>query len=83
MRGKEISPVKEVWGGPVGGSVTWELERKVKGLYHEMFLSGNFQGQKSFLVVESCNTSYYNYLFLIELILIYFIHLCDICNLLS
>ncbi|KAI5406646.1 hypothetical protein KIW84_053109 [Lathyrus oleraceus] len=28
LRGKEIALVKVAWGGPAGGNVTWELEKK-------------------------------------------------------
>lgn len=27
MHGKEIALVKVVWGGPAGGSMTWESEK--------------------------------------------------------
>ncbi|XP_050889396.1 uncharacterized protein LOC127094632 [Lathyrus oleraceus] len=30
LRGKEIALVKVVWGGPVGGNVTWELESQMR-----------------------------------------------------
>lgn len=29
LRDKEITLVKVVWGGPTGGSVTWELESRM------------------------------------------------------
>ena len=48
LRGKEIAPMKVVWGGPVDGSVTWELETRMGETYPEFFLSGNFLGRKSF-----------------------------------
>ena len=54
--GKEIVFVKVVWGGPAGGNMTWELESRMKESYPELFSPGNFRGQKSFLVGESCHT---------------------------
>ena len=48
LRGKEIALVKVMWGGPTGGSMTWELESKMKESYPELFPSGNFRGRKSF-----------------------------------
>ena len=30
LHGKEIALVKVVWGGPGGGSITWELETKMR-----------------------------------------------------
>lgn len=45
--GKEITLVKVIWGGPAGGSMTWELESRMKESYPELFLPDNFQGQKS------------------------------------
>jgi hypothetical protein len=48
LRGKEIALVKVTWGGPAGGSMTWELESKMKESYPELFPSGNFRGRKSF-----------------------------------
>jgi len=47
LRGKEISLVKVMWGGPAGGSMTWELECKMKESYPELFPLGNFRGRKS------------------------------------
>lgn len=44
LRGKEIILVKVVWGGPAGGSVTWEQEIQMRESYTELFLSGNFRG---------------------------------------
>ncbi|XP_050876462.1 uncharacterized protein LOC127080172 [Lathyrus oleraceus] len=46
LQGKEIALVKVVWEGPVGGSVTWELESRMREFYLELFSSGNFRGQK-------------------------------------
>ncbi|XP_058766681.1 uncharacterized protein LOC131640290 [Vicia villosa] len=37
LQGKEIALVKVVWGGPAGGNVTWELERKMKDSYPDLF----------------------------------------------
>ncbi|XP_050902036.1 uncharacterized protein LOC127110151 [Lathyrus oleraceus] len=37
LRGKEISLVKVVWGGPVGGSLTWELKNQMKESYPDLF----------------------------------------------
>ena len=45
LRGKEISLVKVMWGGPAVGSMTWELECKMKESYPELFPSGNFEGE--------------------------------------
>lgn len=44
--GKEIALVKVVWGGPAGGSITWELESQMRESYLTMFPSGNFRGQE-------------------------------------
>jgi hypothetical protein len=56
LRGKEIALVKVIWGGPAGGSVTWELESRMKGSYPELFPSGKFSRTKIVKVGESCNT---------------------------
>ena len=48
LRGKEIALVKVTWGGPAGGSVTWERESKMKESYPELFPSVNFRGRKFF-----------------------------------
>ncbi|XP_050920405.1 uncharacterized protein LOC127138042 [Lathyrus oleraceus] len=37
LRGKEITLVKVVWGGPAGGNVTWELESQMRDSYPELF----------------------------------------------
>ena len=37
LRGKEISLVKVVWIGAIGESTTWELERKMRDSYPELF----------------------------------------------
>ncbi|XP_050896067.1 uncharacterized protein LOC127102778 [Lathyrus oleraceus] len=37
LHGKEIALVKVVWGGPVGGNVTWELESQMRDSYPELF----------------------------------------------
>ncbi|XP_050919287.1 uncharacterized protein LOC127136810 [Lathyrus oleraceus] len=42
LRGKEIASVKVVWGGPVGGSVTWELKSRMIESFPELFLSDLF-----------------------------------------
>ncbi|XP_058769024.1 uncharacterized protein LOC131642875 [Vicia villosa] len=39
LRGKDIPLVRVAWGGAAGGSVTWELESKMRESYPEMFLS--------------------------------------------
>lgn len=44
LRGKEIVLVKVVWGGHVGGSMTWELESRMRKSYLELFRPGNFLG---------------------------------------
>lgn len=46
--GKEIVLVKVVFGGPAGGSMTWELESRIKESHPELFLLGNFRMRKSF-----------------------------------
>lgn len=38
--------MKVVWGGPTGGSLTWELESRMAESYSKLFRSGNFRGQK-------------------------------------
>jgi len=48
LRGKEIALVKVTWGGPAKGSITWELESRMKESYLELFPSGNFRGRKFF-----------------------------------
>lgn len=48
LRGKEITLVKVMWGGPIGGSITWELESRMKESYLELFSLDNFRGRKSF-----------------------------------
>lgn len=30
LRDKEITLVKVVWGGPVGGNITWELKSQMR-----------------------------------------------------
>ncbi|MCI41541.1 putative retrotransposon gag protein, partial [Trifolium medium] len=37
LRNKEIASMKVVWGGPAGENATWELERKMKDSYPELF----------------------------------------------
>ena len=37
LRGKEIALVKVVWLGATGESMTWELERKMRDSYPELF----------------------------------------------
>ncbi|XP_050915978.1 uncharacterized protein LOC127131083 [Lathyrus oleraceus] len=39
LRGKEIILVKVVWGGPAGGSTTWESKSQMKESYLELFSS--------------------------------------------
>jgi len=48
LRGKEIALVKVTWRGPAGGSVTWELEIRIRESYPRLFSSGNFRGRKFF-----------------------------------
>lgn len=36
--------VKVVSGGPVGGSMTWEREEKMREFYPTLFSSSNFRG---------------------------------------
>jgi hypothetical protein len=45
LRGKEITLVKVMWGGPAGGSLTWELDNKMKGSYPEYFLQVIFESE--------------------------------------
>ncbi|XP_050876827.1 uncharacterized protein LOC127080553 [Lathyrus oleraceus] len=42
LRGKKITLVKVIWGGPAGGSMTWELESMMKESYPELFSPCNF-----------------------------------------
>ena len=37
LRGKDIALVKVVWLGAAGESITWELERKMRDSYPELF----------------------------------------------
>lgn len=46
LRGKDIILVKVVWGGHVGGIMTWELESRMRKSYPELFRSGNSLGKK-------------------------------------
>jgi len=39
LRGKEIALVKMNLGGPSGGSMTWDLESRMKKSYPELFSS--------------------------------------------
>lgn len=48
LRGKNIALVKVVWGGPAGGSLTWEREEQMNKLYPTLFSLGNFWGRKCF-----------------------------------
>ncbi|XP_050890203.1 uncharacterized protein LOC127095573 [Lathyrus oleraceus] len=43
LRGKEIASVKVRWGGPVDGSVTWELDSQMKESYPELFHLENME----------------------------------------
>lgn len=47
LRGKKIALMKDVWGGLVGGSMTWESESQMKESHPDIFLSSNFRGRKS------------------------------------
>ena len=38
LRGKEIPIVKVVWGGATEGSMTWELESKMRECYPDLFI---------------------------------------------
>lgn len=42
--GKDIALVKVVWGGPAGGSITWEQESRMRESYPTLFSSSNFLG---------------------------------------
>ena len=46
VRRKEIPLVRVAWGGAAGGSVTWELESKMRESYPELFPSGTFSRTK-------------------------------------
>lgn len=48
LRGMKITSMEVIWGGPVSGSVTWELESRMREFYLELFSSGNIRGQKFF-----------------------------------
>lgn len=48
LHGKEIALVRIVWGGPAGGSITWELESQMNESYPTQFPSGNFRGRRFF-----------------------------------
>jgi len=48
LRGKGIALVKVTWGGTSGGSITWELEIRMKNSYPELSTSGDFRGRKFF-----------------------------------
>jgi len=48
LRGKEIALVKVTWGGSARGSITWELEGRMRESYSKLFPSGNFRGRKFF-----------------------------------
>ncbi|XP_058757901.1 uncharacterized protein LOC131631139 [Vicia villosa] len=39
LRGKDISLVRVAWGGAARGSVTWELESRMRESYPELFSS--------------------------------------------
>jgi len=67
LRGKQIVLVKVIWVGPTSESATWESKSRMWVSYLELFSSGNFRGQKFFLVGESCNNPIFaiNILFII------------------
>lgn len=46
LRGKVITSVKVVWGGPSCGIVTWEIESRMRESYPELFPPGNSRGRK-------------------------------------
>lgn len=48
LRGKEVTLLNVIWGGPARGSMTWELESMMKESYPELFSPCNFRGRKSF-----------------------------------
>lgn len=48
LRGKMITLVKINCGGSARGSITWELESRMKKSYLELFSPCSFRGQKSF-----------------------------------
>lgn len=45
LRDKDITLVKVIWEGPVGGSMTWELESQMRVSYPTLFPPSNFRGQ--------------------------------------
>ncbi|KAI5423114.1 hypothetical protein KIW84_046201 [Lathyrus oleraceus] len=40
LRANDIALVKVVWGGPAGGSITWELENQMRKSYLTLFPLG-------------------------------------------
>lgn len=52
LRGKEIALVNVVWGGPAGGSVTWEMDIQMRESYPTLFPLGNFLGQEFYKLVR-------------------------------
>lgn len=46
LQGREIALVNVVWGGPAGGSMTWEREEQMRESYPILFSLGNFRGRK-------------------------------------
>lgn len=45
LRGKEIAPVKVVWGGAAEGNMTW-LESRMRESYSELFTSSKLSRAK-------------------------------------
>ena len=54
--------MKVTWGGPAGGSITWDLESRMRESYSELFFSGNFQGRKFFKWRRVVTPKIFNYL---------------------
>lgn len=46
LRGKKIALVNVVWGGSIGGSITWELENQMRESYPTLFPLDHFRRQK-------------------------------------
>lgn len=43
LKDTNITLVKVVWGGPSRGSMTWELESRMKESYPNLYFLGNFR----------------------------------------
>ena len=77
LRGKEIVLVKVIWVGPIGESITWESESRMKVSYPELFPSRNFRGRKFFLGGESCNIPFFSKFILLFIYMCLYVLICD------